>query len=335
VAFHACVGYRLVRNPYFHEWSHSAKPDGFPDAIVRLHGTPTQNLTRVERGSADWTAGDALAAPQLAGAVRRLPGHVQSSTGGVTFGMLFDTRVPPFSDRRARRAIGYAIDRDELVRLDGGRAVASVTCQIVTSSVPGFDPYCPYTRRPAAHRPWSAPDLPRARALVAASGTRSTPVVVWTVAAEPRLRAIGAYFVRVLRSLGYHARLRVFYRDAAFYAALADPGQHQQIGLWGWIADSLSQSGFLANGFRCRSGFTPRLFCSPALDRARNRALRLQATDPTTATAVWRAVERRLVDDAAVVTYDNRRDINLTAARVQNFQYHPFLGVMFDQLWVR
>ena len=32
---------RLVRNPYFHEWSKAAQPDGYPDEIVvEIGGTP-------------------------------------------------------------------------------------------------------------------------------------------------------------------------------------------------------------------------------------------------------------------------------------------------------
>ena len=45
----------LVRNPYFHQWSAAAQPDGYPDRIVwNLVGTPGQQLTAVEHGNADY-----------------------------------------------------------------------------------------------------------------------------------------------------------------------------------------------------------------------------------------------------------------------------------------
>ena len=45
---------KLVRNPYFHEWSKAAQPDGYPDNIVvRIGGTPDEAVDEVIRGKAD------------------------------------------------------------------------------------------------------------------------------------------------------------------------------------------------------------------------------------------------------------------------------------------
>jgi peptide/nickel transport system substrate-binding protein len=45
-----------VCNPYFHEWSRAARPNGYPEQIiVRLGASPSAELTAVERGSADYT----------------------------------------------------------------------------------------------------------------------------------------------------------------------------------------------------------------------------------------------------------------------------------------
>ena len=47
---------RLVRNPYFREWSRAARPDGYPDQIVwRIGGSVEAAVTAVERGAADYT----------------------------------------------------------------------------------------------------------------------------------------------------------------------------------------------------------------------------------------------------------------------------------------
>jgi hypothetical protein len=46
----------LVRNRYFHEWSHAAQPDGYPDRIVwRIGASTDAAVTAVERSSADFT----------------------------------------------------------------------------------------------------------------------------------------------------------------------------------------------------------------------------------------------------------------------------------------
>ena len=49
-------------------------------------------------------------------------------------------------------------------------------CQILPATVPGHVPYCPYTRRPNEAGEWSAPDLARARGLIAASGTKGIAI---------------------------------------------------------------------------------------------------------------------------------------------------------------
>jgi ABC-type transport system substrate-binding protein len=49
---------RFVRNPFLHEWSHSAQPEGNPDAIVwRTAATMQDAVAAVEHGRADWMFG--------------------------------------------------------------------------------------------------------------------------------------------------------------------------------------------------------------------------------------------------------------------------------------
>ena len=45
--------------------------------------------------------------------------------------------------------------------------------------VPGHEPHCPYTLNPTNADVWRAPDMRKALALIAASGTRGTPITIW------------------------------------------------------------------------------------------------------------------------------------------------------------
>ena len=48
----------LVRNPRFQEWSHAAKPDGYPDRIeIHRGGKPDDQIAPVERGTIDYADG--------------------------------------------------------------------------------------------------------------------------------------------------------------------------------------------------------------------------------------------------------------------------------------
>ena len=68
----------------------------------------------------------------------------------------------------------------------------------------GYRRYCPYTIEPSADGTYTGPDLAKAQALVAASGTNGQTVTVW-IGAKPGV-PLAAYFVSVLKSLGYKAR---------------------------------------------------------------------------------------------------------------------------------
>ena len=65
------------------------------------------------------------------------------------------------------------------------------------------------------------------------------------------------------------------------------------------------------------------------------RAQSLQRQDPAAAGALWSRIDRELVDRALWVPLYNPRAVTVTAARVGNYQYHPFWTVLLDQLWIR
>src|SRR5690606_24887015 len=48
-------GMTMVRNPYFHEWSEDAQPDGYPDVVQYDFGlTEEAAVTAIQKGEADW-----------------------------------------------------------------------------------------------------------------------------------------------------------------------------------------------------------------------------------------------------------------------------------------
>jgi YVTN family beta-propeller protein len=117
---------RLVRNPQFHEWSPAAQPDGYPDQIVWRFGLdPQAAVTAVERGSADWGLYEFPFSPpgdRLTEIRTQYPGQTHVNPLPETEFFTLHTRVPPFNDVRVRRALNYAIDRNALASLYGGRS---------------------------------------------------------------------------------------------------------------------------------------------------------------------------------------------------------------------
>jgi peptide/nickel transport system substrate-binding protein len=204
----------LVRNRYFRSWSQSARPNGYPDEIVwRVY----RNLGAATRDVLDGKA-DVLRQAVPPDAVARLaathPRQLHFVPQLATTFVFLNTRVRPFDDVRVRRAINYAIDRREVANLHGGAAVAQPTCQVLPPLLIGFRRYCHYTADADATGEWKAPDVEKARALLAASGTRGDRVVVWTFSYFHRE---ALYLVALLRRLGYRARLHEVPPLAAYF----------------------------------------------------------------------------------------------------------------------
>jgi peptide/nickel transport system substrate-binding protein len=268
--------------------------------------------------------------------------QVHANPEPVTYGLFLNTRVAPFDRLDVRKALNYAIDRAAAVERSGGSALAAPTCQVLPPDFPGYRPYCPYTAAGAKSGTWKAPDLAKARALVAGSGTRGTKVTVWV---DNYTTDTGQPVEKLLRSLGYRASIKVIQNGKGFiyFNVVGDSGKKAQIGIWGWDADYPAASDFFRSLLTCPS-FTPNSrdnsnypeFCDPAIDRQVNRALTLEATDPAASDSLRQRIDRAVVDQAPVIPLDNPKTLDVVSKRVGNYQYSGNgFGVLIDQLWVR
>jgi YVTN family beta-propeller protein len=330
-------GGTLVRNPHFRSWSPQARPPGFADRIeisARRERSIEAQVADVRRGAADLAViANPFASHVKPSRLRELaaqsPGQLHSAPGPVTEWMWLNVHQPPFDDIHVRRALNYATDRARIVELLGGPEVAAATCQVIPNGLPAYAPYCPYTARAAPGRGWTAPDLERARKLVAQSGRAGERVVVWV----PGFRsAVGRNFAATLDAIGFRASVRVL-RFADYWRAIVRPGSRKQIGFHGWGLDYVSASSAIQAPFTCASldnNFSQ--FCDRRLDRQVGRALAAQGGQ---AAAAWAAADRRVVDQAPVVPMTNHRSVVLVSKRVGNVQSHLQWSTLLDQLWVR
>ena len=143
--------------------------------------------------------GEPLPAGRLPAIAARNPGRLYSDAAPELDYMFLNTRTPPFDDPRVRHAVNYAIDRRKIAEFAGGPArpahVPGPAARLseLRAAVPVHD-----DARSGGGR--IAPDVDRARRLIARSGTAGMPVTVWGYRQK---RAITRYFVGLLRDLGY------------------------------------------------------------------------------------------------------------------------------------
>ncbi|MEO8687568.1 MAG: ABC transporter substrate-binding protein [Solirubrobacteraceae bacterium] len=333
---------RLVRNPRFQPVD--GRPDGYPDAItIDCCADGQLAFDAVEQGRADLVGADfglnSNLHRRIEAIATRYAGQLHSTpTPGTVYAFL-NTHTPPFDDLDVRRALNYAVDRSAFVASQGGDHYAQATCQFLPASFPGHRPYCPYTANAGGGRPWSAPDLARARRLIARSHTRGMRVTVFAPPVAP-LNPWSRLLVKLLKRLGYRATLRVLPRDA-FFARIQDSRRRVQTGLYGWFPDYPAASNML-QVLRCDAfhpaspGLNNNLsaFCDHRADQLAQRASELPADDAR-ADALWAAVDRRVTDQAATLPLLAQNSVKFVSRRVRNFQYGQQGGVLYDQLWVR
>jgi YVTN family beta-propeller protein len=332
----------LVRNPYFREWSHAARPDGYADRIVWQHvGSSQAGLTAVEHGSADYYF-DGVPQDRLPEVQTRFAGELYITPTSATTALILNTRLAPFTDVRVRRAINYAIDRAKVARLLG--QYSQPACQILPAGLPGHRRYCPYTIDPNPAGVWQAPDLGRAERLIGASGTRGTPITIWNLDDES-LGTLDSYLVSLLDRLGYPTRVKDFSgANPSGPPGFADSRTSVQAALYtiplGLLYPSASQ--VLQANFACQS-FVPDStgnsnwseFCDRRLDTQINSALAAESNNSPDTAALWAQADRTATDQAPAVPLTTTSDIHLISQRTGNYQYSFQQGVLLDQLWVR
>ena len=271
---------------------------------------------------------------------RRVPLQLHSWALPQFDGMFLNTRVAPFDRVAVRRALALAVDRAAIVAMSGGSNVARPACQILPPGFPGHQPFCPYTTRPNAAGVWQAPDLSRARDLIAGSGTSGTAVVVATIRNDPAKRRVGRYFVGLLNDLGYRASLRLYPEPHAYYTAVGSARSRVQIGVMAWYADYQAASIFFqplltCAAYRPSESLNASAFCAPEIDAQIARATSLQAANPAAAYPVWGKIDREVTLRGPLLPLVNPLGVDFVARRVGNYQRNPAFGILLGRLWVR
>ncbi len=328
----------LVRNPYFHEWSRAARPDGYPDKIIlRTASSASAEVTAVEEGSAD-VAMDPPPTDLLGDVQTRFASQLHTVGALYEYSLILNTRVAPFNDIRVRQALNYAVDRAEVARIVGGGA--QPTCQALTPWFTGYQRYCPYTLDPTPTGIWRAPDRAAARRLITASHTRGTPITIWLSYGAPR--AAARYLVTLLDGLGYPARVRDVSTDPTGYARIADSRTKAQAFLFVNYAPYPSPSQLIEIYFGCKY-FIPNSplngnvaeFCDANLDAQMRSALAAEAENSPDLAQLWGQADRTVSDDAPLVPLVIPTYTIFVSRRVGDYQAGASRGFLPDQLWVR
>ena len=313
---------RLVRNPYFHEWSAAAQPSGYPDRItIPLGLSPAQADTAIAGGHVDFD-------PNLG----RLPGRdardllisrrvqVQIHPALVTGFLFLNTKAPPFTQVGVRRALNLAYDRSAAVEGWGERSSRSPpasfsrrrfrdTADIApTPAIPATTDAERNRSRPgeAARRRVGHPGYARRR-------LERQPVAPGCHRGE-QARGDGPSQTGLPRLAAPAPREHLFH----LHRRLPQPARVID---GGFGADYASANDFIGK-FTCgkfvaRDGLdtrTPRVL-QRRFDRQVESAASLQATQPAAADRLWSRLDRKLTDLAILVPTVTPNTVDIVSRR--------------------
>ena len=318
---------KLDRNTFFKEWSAEAQPKGNPDTIIQKFGlTHEAQVTAVENNTADWMF-DQPPADRLGELSSKYASRVHVNPLTAVWYFAFNVREAPFNNLKARQAVNYATDRNALVKVYGGPKLAVPTCQILPPNFPGYQPYCPYTKNPGSGK-WTAPDLTKARQLVAQSGTKGASVKVNTTTNTVD-KGLGLYFVGLLNSLGYKATLQALSPDIQ-YPYIQNSKNKPQFAFSTWYQDYPAASDFLdillgCGSFHPNSNSSPNIaeFCNKGIQAKMDNAGKVGITNPDSANKIWAQVDKETTDQAPWVSMFNPKYIDVLSDRVKGYLFSP------------
>ena len=299
-------GFTLERNPVWEQATDTLR-HAYVDKVVinqDLTAESTQEQLEAGVGDLDWNVQPPTQdLPGLEGS----PNLVIGPPSGYLASRLLalNEYAGPFSKRLVREAVEYAVDKNAIVQIDGGPAIATVATQPIvpasTGYIPGFNPY------PDDN---GVGDSAKARALLRQAGYPhgvAVRLVYSTTEPMPRLaQALQAS----LGLAGFHV-VFVPVTQAEFFGGYLQNPSTAKRDVWDiaaprWFPDWFGNNGRATleplftdpgNGSFDYGGYS-----SPVTDSLISRAL--AAPSVAAGAGLWSQAERQILGDAATVPVD-------------------------------
>jgi peptide/nickel transport system substrate-binding protein len=311
----------LARNERY--WG--ARPE-LARVVFRPLADPMTRVAELRTGGIDVlpeVAADTLPFFRRTGGARIL-----SRTGPHLWFLILNTRRPPFDDLRARRAVNYALDKQQIVeRVLGG------TASVAAGAIP--DAFGWARARGVAAYPF---DPPRARQLLRDSGARSSKLRLIVPSSgsgmlEPELlaSAIQADLARV----GLEVEIRTYEWNAYLAEVNAGLADDVQMAAMAWMTNDPDTLPYLAlrSGARPPAGFNSGWYQNHELDALLERAR--AAVEAGERASLYHAIDRLIHDQAPWLFVASWRQMTLVRERVVGLSLEPSFFLRFDRARTR
>jgi len=257
------------------------------------------------------------------------PPHTRAVETVSTYYFFLNHRTPPFDRKEVRQAVNFGVDRRALSAAYGGWIRPGCTFLPPILAPERASEPCPYGD------PNAAPQVERARRMIAAAGATGASVKVYGNT-EPVTRAVTSAFVDSLNAIGLRARARIV-RTRRYFQTIGRQRERAQSGFTNWFQDYPHPGNFLflvdPDTIRRTNNQNFGNVDDPLIKSELDRLRRLPLAD---ALPGYLALDRRVVDEAHVVPFGHFAIRLNFSSRVppECFVFHPVFQIDFSRLCV-
>jgi peptide/nickel transport system substrate-binding protein len=220
-------GWTYERNPYWAKDNGKQMteiPSGHVDKIeIEVNRNQSTQINDIESGKLNWifdpppTDRYQEVKEKFEGSQFRLEPTIS------TYYFWMNQTVEPFSNKKVREAVNYAVDPAALERVYTGQIKG--TQQILPPGMPGYEKFELFPH-----------NVKKAKELIAESGVKDKEITVWTDSESPNNDA-GTYYQGVLKELGFNVELKILNADNYFTVIGNTSTPNLDTGFADWFED--------------------------------------------------------------------------------------------------
>ena len=305
----------LVRNPNYYDRSRPY----LSEVDVDVNVNDQTRVLKFQRGELSISDIPAAAFAQIALNSKWKP-YIVTNRDASTYYVGMKNLQKPFSDKRVRQALNYAVDKQRLVQLLNGRAV--VAHGVIPPPLPGYDA----NGKPYAHDPARAKQL-----LKQAGYQNGFSTEIWTINDEQSVRIVQS-IANDLGAVGVKVKVRSM-NSSTYYANVGKKDRAPMFFTF-WLQDYPDAYDFFSN-LLIKASWGPTnsaYYFDPKVDR--NIASVAHSTNQAQRVDILRQTDRIVAGDAPWIFLYHSVTQNVHQPNV-DYYIHPVHLWRFADYWIK
>ena len=304
---------RYRRNPDY--WGEPANVD------MLVFDITTKSTTRLAKLiTGDCSVSALPKASELAVMKQHEELNIESQPGLNVAFWAFNTQKPPLDDVRVRRALAYAVDKQDILR-----AVYQNTAIEATGVLPPASWAYENNKRVDDYNPQKARDL------LQEAGIKNLTIDIWAMpvarAYNPNTMKTAELIQSDLANIG--VKVNIISYDWSVFTQRLSRDEYDSV-LIGWNADNSDPDNFFTPLLSCsamQSNNNRSRWCNPEFDALLNSAREI--ADQAERKVIYQQAEAFLADQVPLLSFAHAKRVVLKRHDISNMQLTPFGGISF------